>query len=103
MYPGEEDQRRGDVVADRNVIRAVSYARVSSDRQEQEETIQSQLAELRFRAKEDSILNCLEFTDEGYSRDTLARPSLDRLRDSVARGELDNRVGQVAYCHLAHR
>ena len=70
-------------------IRAALYARVSSDRQEHEETIQSQLAELRARAQLDGVVDCLEFTDEGYGRDNLVRPKLDRLRDLVAQGELD--------------
>jgi len=85
----EADQREGGVVVGKTMIKAACYARVSTDRQEQEETIQSQLSELRDRAKGDSISNFLEFTDEGYSRDTLARPGLDRLRDQVARGDLD--------------
>ena len=68
-------------------MRAALYARVSSDRQEHEETIQSQLAELRARVTEAGVVNCQEFTDEGYGRDDLVRPSLDRLRDLVAEGE----------------
>ena len=50
---------------------AALYARVSSDRQEQEDTIQSQLEELRAQAREDVVLDCLEITDEGYGRDNL--------------------------------
>ena len=70
-------------------IRAVLYARVSSDRQEQEETIQSQLAELRAHLSEAGLVDWQEFTDEGYGRDDLRRPSLDRLRDLVAEGGVD--------------
>ena len=70
-------------------IRAVLYARVSSDRQEQEETIQSQLAELRAHLSEAGVVDWQEFTDEGYARDDLRRPSLDRLRDLVAEGGVD--------------
>ena len=65
------------------------YGRVSSDKQEQEETILSQLAELRERAQEDSLSDWQEFVDEGYGRDNLVRPSLDRLRDLVAQGEVE--------------
>ena len=65
------------------------YGRVSSDRQEREDTIQSQLAELRARMKEDGILEWQEFTDEGYGRDNLVRPALDRLRDLVTLREID--------------
>ena len=65
------------------------YARVSSDRQEQEDTVQSQLAELRARVKEDRPPHREEFIDEAYARDNLTRPSLDRLRDLVAQGDVD--------------
>ncbi|MCI0869970.1 MAG: recombinase family protein [Chloroflexi bacterium] len=65
------------------------YARVSSDRQEQEDTVQSQLAELRARVKEDSPPQCEEFIDEAYARDNLMRPGLDRLRDLVGQGDID--------------
>lgn len=70
-------------------MKAVIYARVSSDRQEHEETVQSQLAELRLRLQEDSIRDWQEFVDEGYGRDNLVRPSLDRLRDLIAQREID--------------
>ena len=69
---------------------AALYARVSSDRQEQEDTIQSQLEELRAQAREDVVLDCLEITDEGYGRDNLVRPGLDRVRDLGLRGEIDH-------------
>ena len=65
------------------------YGRISTDRQEHEETIQSQLAELRARAKDDGHHLLHEFIDEGYSRDDLVRPRLDRLRDLVAVGDVD--------------
>ena len=79
-------------------VRAALYARVSSDRQEREETIQSQLEELRTRIRSDGIIEWTEFTDEGYSRDNLVRPDLDRLRDMVNRAELD-----VLYVSAADR
>ena len=70
-------------------MKAAIYARVSSDRQELEETVQSQLAELRLRLQEDGILVWQEFVDEGYGRDNLVRPKLDPLRDLVAQGDLE--------------
>lgn len=70
-------------------VRAALYARVSTDRQEQEQTIQSQLAELRGWVQDDRVAGCLEFTDEGYGRDNLVRPGLDRLRDLVVQREID--------------
>ena len=54
-------------------MRIAVYARVSSDRQEQEETIQSQLAELKARVAEDGLEGALELLDEGYWRDDLIR------------------------------
>ena len=71
-------------------MRAALYARVSSDRQEQEDTIQSQLEELRTQVREDEVIDWLEVTDEGYGRDNLVRPGLDRVRDLGARGEIDH-------------
>jgi site-specific DNA recombinase len=71
--------------------RTALYARVSGDQQEREETIDSQLAQLRQLAS-DKQLNVLErhvYLDDGYSGDLLARPSLDRLRDDVRDGLVD--------------
>ncbi|MBI4234518.1 MAG: recombinase family protein [Chloroflexi bacterium] len=72
------------------MTRAALYARVSSDRQEHEETIQSQLGELRAHVQEDGVVDCQEFIDESYARDNLVRPGLDRLRDLVAQGEVEH-------------
>ena len=72
-------------------VRALVYGRVSSDRQEHEETIHSQLEELRVRAGADGLNDWLELIDEGYSRDNLARPGLDTARDLISDGEY-NRV-----------
>ncbi|MDP2938528.1 MAG: recombinase family protein [Candidatus Omnitrophota bacterium] len=60
------------------------YARVSSERQEQEKTIESQLQELRNACKDHQIVD--EYIDDGWSGETLARPQLDRLRDDAPRG-----------------
>ena len=62
------------------------YARVSRERQEHEQTVQSQLAELRLKIKADGLNVADEFVDEGYSRDNLVRPNLDRLRDLCDQG-----------------
>ncbi|MCH7641692.1 MAG: recombinase family protein [Chloroflexi bacterium] len=65
------------------------YARVSGRRQEKEETVQSQLAELRQAVQADLGPGpVVEFVDEGYGRDTLERPALDRLRDRVSADEV---------------
>lgn len=59
------------------------YARVSSQRQADEMTIQSQVSALRERIEQDGmkVTEELSFLDEGYSGATLVRPALERLRD----------------------
>ena len=69
-------------------MHTIIYGRVSSDRQEQEDTIQSQLAELRSQVQEDDIAQWQEILDEGYGRDNLVRPGLDRLRDLAKLGQV---------------
>ncbi len=56
------------------------YARVSTARQEDEKTIETQLLAIRDFAKNNHYVISQEYTDEGWSGDILARPSLDRLR-----------------------
>ena len=80
------------------MIRAALYARVSSERQQHEKTIESQLEELRARIKADGFTEWEEFADEGYSRDNLVRPRLDKLRD-IARQDGKIRV----YVHTPDR
>jgi site-specific DNA recombinase len=64
-------------------VRAAFYARVSSERQAQESTIESQVEAIRDRVRIDglSIDDELCFIDDGYSGSTLLRPALERLRD----------------------
>lgn len=70
---------------------AAYYARVSTNRQEKEATIESQIAELEERIKQDG--NVLgknqKFADNGWSGDLLARPALDAMRDSAAEKEFE--------------
>jgi site-specific DNA recombinase len=70
---------------------AAIYARVSSQRQAEELTIQSQLAALKKRVEEDALRLDEElcFLDEGYSGATLVRPALERLRDVAWSGAVD--------------
>jgi site-specific DNA recombinase len=67
------------------------YARVSSERQKEQETIDSQKAALLEHAASRSwtVPNEWRFLDEGYSGANLVRPGLDRLRDRVAEGQID--------------
>ena len=67
-------------------MRTVLYARVSSQRQEREKTIGSQLDALRRYASDNGLELVEEFTDEGYSGARLDRPGLDRMRDQAEHG-----------------
>jgi site-specific DNA recombinase len=64
------------------------YARVSSEQQEKEETIASQLAAIRAYAEQKQIGLKEEdiYVDEGYSGKVLRRPALDRLLDRAFEG-----------------
>ena len=75
-------------------MRAALYARVSTERQERFQTIDSQLAALRDWAATGGheISDDFVFRDEGYSGSRLDRPGLDALRDAVR----DGVVGIVA-------
>src|ERR1700736_2473621 len=70
---------------------AAIYARVSSDKQKEENTIASQTAALTAFAAEQGYAVPAEwiFEDEGYSGASLIRPGLERVRDLAAAGELD--------------
>jgi site-specific DNA recombinase len=72
-------------------MRAAVYARVSTERQERQETIASQLAALRAWAEAGGheLSDGHVFRDEGYSGSRLDRPGLDALRDAVRDGEVD--------------
>ena len=61
------------------------YARVSSEIQEKEATIESQVALLHEAAKKQRDTVIGEYRDDGYSGDLLVRPGLDRLRDDAAK------------------
>ena len=67
-------------------MRAAIYARVSTERQERQQTIDSQLDLLRAWARSaDHVLSEDHvFRDEGHSGARLDRPGLDALRDFTA-------------------
>src|SRR3712207_5278488 len=75
-------------------MRAALYDRVSTERQERQQTIDSQLAALRAwaAAGDHALADGHVFRDEGYSGSRLDRPGLDALRDAVR----DGAVGIVA-------
>jgi site-specific DNA recombinase len=70
---------------------AAIYARVSSDRQKENQTITSQTAALKdYAASHDYIVPAeWVFEDEGYSGATLIRPGLEAMRDLVAQGQIE--------------
>ena len=65
---------------------AAIYARVSSARQKEQETIGSQTAALRAHAEQLGLEVAEQwvFCDDGHSGATLVRPALEKLRDLVA-------------------
>src|SRR6201984_185360 len=70
---------------------AAIYARVSSDRQKEENTIASQTAALQEFARSQGFAVPGEWVieDEGYSGATLIRPGLEKVRDLAAEGQID--------------
>jgi site-specific DNA recombinase len=79
---------------------AAIYARVSSERQREQATIESQLAALRELASERGLIVAEElvFADEGFSGASLARPALERPRDRAAEG-----CFELLLCHAPDR
>jgi len=71
------------------VKRAAIYARVSTERQEKQHTIKSQLENLRKFCREHGLVIVKEYVDDGWSGETLARPALDELRDDALKGFFD--------------
>ena len=67
------------------------YARVSSDRQKEEHTIDSQIASLVEYAQHEKYVvpDDWIFQDEGYSGSILERPGLERLRDLASEGQIE--------------
>ena len=67
------------------------YARVSSERQAQLGTIESQISALEKRIQDDGgkIPQENKFIDNGCSGATLIRPALEQLRDRLAIGDID--------------
>jgi site-specific DNA recombinase len=72
-------------------MRTAVYARVSTTRQAQAQTIEQQLDRLRAAAAERGweLDGQHVYRDDGYSGARLGRPGLDRLRDHAALAELD--------------
>jgi site-specific DNA recombinase len=65
------------------------YARVSTDTQAKEGTIDSQIEALKDYAKAHNLDIAFECFDNGYSGETLIRPGLDQLRDLAQSGNIE--------------
>ena len=76
------------------------YARVSSEKQTQRQTIESQLDVLKQRVSNDGhvLLPQDVYADDGASGSTLVRPGLERLRDRISEGGID-----LLYVHSPDR
>src|SRR5215212_8402700 len=72
-------------------MRAAIYARVSTERQERQQTIGSQVSALRDWADSQghALAEAHVFQDEGFSGSRLDRPALDALRDAVRDAAVD--------------
>ena len=88
------------VASQSSTIRVAIYARVSSDQQAEEQTIESQLSALRDRIANDGheLDEHMHFIDDGVSGATLMRPALERLRDTAYVGGF-----QKLYVHSPDR
>ena len=75
-------------------MRTALYARVSTERQERLQTIDSQFTALRawVAAGDHQLAEQHVFRDEGYSGARLDRPGLDGLRDAVRDGAVEHVV-----------
>lgn len=73
------------------MLRAALYARVSTEMQEKEQTIRSQLAVITQYAEERGFYTtpALIYKDDGCSGTDLERPALDELRDHAREGRFD--------------
>jgi len=92
--PGTEEgqltreQTRGATMAGAPV-RAATYARVSTESQQERGTIGSQVEALRSRVSAEGLELVAEFVDDGWSGARLDRPGLDALRDAAEAGAFD--------------
>jgi site-specific DNA recombinase len=75
----------------RSSRRIALYARVSTEKQAQSHTIDSQVSAIKERISQEGMKLEVElcFCDDGISGETLERPALERLRDQAAAGEID--------------
>ena len=69
--------------------RAALYARVSTDAQKQEGTIESQIAELKRQITSAGHALVREYIDDGYTGSRMDRPALQELRRDLGADVFD--------------
>ena len=78
--------------------KVVLYARVSSDAQQKEATIDSQLFELKKQIGAAGDVLVKEYIDDGYTGTLLDRPALEQMR-----ADLKTDLFEAIYFHSADR
>ena len=78
------------------------YCRVSSERQEKEGTVDSQIAEVEKAISINGDICVKRYVDDGYSGDLLERPALDQLRTDASK-RLFSRVYILSPDRLARK
>src|SRR5262249_29107259 len=81
-----------------SVVRAALYARVSTDKQREEATIESQLYEVKRQIAAAGHTLVKEYIDDGHSGAYLDRPALDELRAALKTDAFD-----AVFFHCADR
>ena len=71
------------IVASERMTKAALYARVSTDGQKKEGTIESQVATLRRQIAQAGHELVREYIDDGYTGTLLSRPGLEQLRSDL--------------------
>jgi site-specific DNA recombinase len=75
--------KRESVVTSERMPKAALYARVSTDLQQKEGTIESQVVALRRQIADAGYELVKEYIDDGYTGTLLTRPALERLRSDL--------------------
>jgi site-specific DNA recombinase len=98
VIPSSDSTLGAGLESMRRMKRAVLYARVSSDAQQKEGTIESQVVELKRQIAAAGHELVKEYIDDGITGTILERPALEQLRQD-AKANLFDRV----YLHAADR
>src|SRR6266480_2231964 len=72
-----------------HMTKAALYARVSTDAQQKEGTIESQVVELKRQISAAGHVLVKEYIDDGYRGTLLARPALEQFRKDVKSDQFD--------------